>query len=117
MEVAADLTCSRPKKLEYFKTYIIGHVNCCLQCGLGRRRHRGDLRPIWACYIFKEFSSPCIILRIASRIDNMLNTRDNFVAEKRRCVCLAAAVALVEEHQKKLRETEFEEKDIKKTGY
>ncbi|GFO40737.1 hypothetical protein PoB_006724200 [Plakobranchus ocellatus] len=29
----ADLMCARIKEREYFKTYIVGHVNCCLQCG------------------------------------------------------------------------------------
>ncbi|GFN76533.1 hypothetical protein PoB_000303900 [Plakobranchus ocellatus] len=34
MEVSAVLVCSRPKKLEYFKTCIVGDMNCCLQCAL-----------------------------------------------------------------------------------
>ncbi|GFN88520.1 hypothetical protein PoB_001502600 [Plakobranchus ocellatus] len=29
----ADLMCARMEKSEYFKTCIVGHVNCCLQCG------------------------------------------------------------------------------------
>ncbi|GFO06713.1 hypothetical protein PoB_003321800 [Plakobranchus ocellatus] len=29
----ADLVCARTKEREYFKTYIVGHLNCCLQCG------------------------------------------------------------------------------------
>ncbi|GFO42616.1 hypothetical protein PoB_006912100 [Plakobranchus ocellatus] len=29
----ADLVCARKKEREYFKTCIVGHVNCCLQCG------------------------------------------------------------------------------------
>ncbi|GFO34256.1 hypothetical protein PoB_006076100 [Plakobranchus ocellatus] len=29
----ADLMCARIKEREYFKTCIVGHVNCCLQCG------------------------------------------------------------------------------------
>ncbi|GFO05881.1 hypothetical protein PoB_003238600 [Plakobranchus ocellatus] len=29
----ADLVCARTKEREYFKTCIIGHANCCLQCG------------------------------------------------------------------------------------
>ncbi|GFO07912.1 hypothetical protein PoB_003441700 [Plakobranchus ocellatus] len=29
----ADLVCTRTKEREYFKTCIVGHVNCCLQCG------------------------------------------------------------------------------------
>ncbi|GFN88445.1 hypothetical protein PoB_001495100 [Plakobranchus ocellatus] len=29
----ADLVCARIKEREYFKTCIVGHVNCCLQCG------------------------------------------------------------------------------------
>ncbi|GFN80798.1 hypothetical protein PoB_000730400 [Plakobranchus ocellatus] len=28
----ADLVCTRTKEKEYFKTCIVGHVNCCLQC-------------------------------------------------------------------------------------
>ncbi|GFO28697.1 E3 ubiquitin-protein ligase mind-bomb [Plakobranchus ocellatus] len=28
----ADLVCVRIKEREYFKTCIVGHVNCCLQC-------------------------------------------------------------------------------------
>ncbi|GFN96822.1 histone-lysine N-methyltransferase SETMAR [Plakobranchus ocellatus] len=28
----ADLMCARSKEREYFKTCIVGHVNCCLQC-------------------------------------------------------------------------------------
>ncbi|GFN82569.1 hypothetical protein PoB_000907500 [Plakobranchus ocellatus] len=28
----ADLMCARIKEKEYFKTCIVGHVNCCLQC-------------------------------------------------------------------------------------
>ncbi|GFO42198.1 hypothetical protein PoB_006870300 [Plakobranchus ocellatus] len=28
----ADLMCARIKEREYFKTCIVGHVNCCLQC-------------------------------------------------------------------------------------
>ncbi|GFN85379.1 hypothetical protein PoB_001188500 [Plakobranchus ocellatus] len=30
---AADLVCGRTKEREHFKTCIVGHVNCCLQCG------------------------------------------------------------------------------------
>ncbi|GFO13752.1 hypothetical protein PoB_004025700 [Plakobranchus ocellatus] len=35
----ADLMCVGTKEREYFKTCIVGHVNCCLQCGptLSRR--------------------------------------------------------------------------------
>ncbi|GFN94942.1 hypothetical protein PoB_002144800 [Plakobranchus ocellatus] len=29
----ADLVCARTREREYFKTCIVGHVNCCLQCG------------------------------------------------------------------------------------
>ncbi|GFO43207.1 hypothetical protein PoB_006971200 [Plakobranchus ocellatus] len=29
----ADLVCARTKERDYFKTCIVGHVNCCLQCG------------------------------------------------------------------------------------
>ncbi|GFO27292.1 hypothetical protein PoB_005379700 [Plakobranchus ocellatus] len=29
----AVLMCARIKEREYFKTCIVGHVNCCLQCG------------------------------------------------------------------------------------
>ncbi|GFO17325.1 hypothetical protein PoB_004383000 [Plakobranchus ocellatus] len=29
----ADLMCARIKEREYFKACIVGHVNCCLQCG------------------------------------------------------------------------------------
>ncbi|GFN78131.1 hypothetical protein PoB_000463700 [Plakobranchus ocellatus] len=29
----ADLMCARTKEREYFKTCIVGHVNCCLQGG------------------------------------------------------------------------------------
>ncbi|GFO19391.1 hypothetical protein PoB_004589600 [Plakobranchus ocellatus] len=29
----ADLVCARTKEREYFQTCIVGHVNCCLQCG------------------------------------------------------------------------------------
>ncbi|GFO01389.1 hypothetical protein PoB_002789400 [Plakobranchus ocellatus] len=29
----ADFMCARIKEREYFKTCIVGHVNCCLQCG------------------------------------------------------------------------------------
>ncbi|GFN80899.1 hypothetical protein PoB_000740500 [Plakobranchus ocellatus] len=29
----ADLVCARTKEKEYSKTCIVGHVNCCLQCG------------------------------------------------------------------------------------
>ncbi|GFO03382.1 hypothetical protein PoB_002988700 [Plakobranchus ocellatus] len=29
----ADLVCARTKERENFKTCIVGHVNCCLQCG------------------------------------------------------------------------------------
>ena len=42
----------------------------------------------------------------------MLNSRDTAVAEKRRCLYLAAALAIVEEHQKKLEEAEEQEKAI-----
>ncbi|GFO09840.1 hypothetical protein PoB_003634500 [Plakobranchus ocellatus] len=28
----ADLVCARTKEREHFKTCIVGHVNCCLQC-------------------------------------------------------------------------------------
>ncbi|GFO20678.1 hypothetical protein PoB_004718300 [Plakobranchus ocellatus] len=28
----ADLMCARIKERDYFKTCIVGHVNCCLQC-------------------------------------------------------------------------------------
>ncbi|GFO37732.1 hypothetical protein PoB_006423700 [Plakobranchus ocellatus] len=30
----ADLVCTRTKETEYFQTCIVGHMNCCLQCGL-----------------------------------------------------------------------------------
>ena len=40
----------------------------------------------------------------------MLNTRDTIIAEKRRCLYLAAALALVEEQQKRLEEAEEQEK-------
>ncbi|GFN97572.1 hypothetical protein PoB_002407800 [Plakobranchus ocellatus] len=29
----AALVCAPSKEREYFKTCIVGHVNCCLQCG------------------------------------------------------------------------------------
>ncbi|GFO19745.1 hypothetical protein PoB_004625000 [Plakobranchus ocellatus] len=29
----ADLMCARIKEREYFKTFIVGHMNYCLQCG------------------------------------------------------------------------------------
>ncbi|GFO27136.1 hypothetical protein PoB_005364100 [Plakobranchus ocellatus] len=29
----ADLVCACTKERDYFKTCIVGHVNCCLQCG------------------------------------------------------------------------------------
>ncbi|GFN78133.1 hypothetical protein PoB_000463900 [Plakobranchus ocellatus] len=29
----ADLVCAPTKEREYFKTCIVGHVNCCFQCG------------------------------------------------------------------------------------
>ncbi|GFN78599.1 hypothetical protein PoB_000510500 [Plakobranchus ocellatus] len=29
----ADLVCALTKEREYFKTCIVGQVNCCLQCG------------------------------------------------------------------------------------
>ncbi|GFO13751.1 hypothetical protein PoB_004025600 [Plakobranchus ocellatus] len=29
----ADMMCARIKEREYFKTCIVGHVKCCLQCG------------------------------------------------------------------------------------
>ncbi|GFO24730.1 mytimacin-2 [Plakobranchus ocellatus] len=29
----ADLVCARTKERGYFKTCIVGHVNCCFQCG------------------------------------------------------------------------------------
>ncbi|GFN94783.1 hypothetical protein PoB_002128900 [Plakobranchus ocellatus] len=41
----ADLLCARIKEREYFKTCIVGHVNCCLQCAPTLRliKHsRGD---------------------------------------------------------------------------
>ncbi|GFO09167.1 hypothetical protein PoB_003567200 [Plakobranchus ocellatus] len=36
----ADWVCAPTKEREYYKTCIVGHVNCCLQCGptLTRRR-------------------------------------------------------------------------------
>ena len=40
----------------------------------------------------------------------MLNTRDTRIAEKRRFLYLAAALAKVEEQQKKLEESEAREK-------
>ncbi|KAJ8031759.1 hypothetical protein HOLleu_25065 [Holothuria leucospilota] len=42
--------------------------------------------------------------------DNMLNARDTIIAEKRRCLYLAAALAIVEEQQKRLEEAEEQEK-------
>ncbi|GFO01409.1 hypothetical protein PoB_002791400 [Plakobranchus ocellatus] len=38
----ADLMCARYNEREYFKTCIVGHVNCCLQCGrtLGHKNSR-----------------------------------------------------------------------------
>ena len=40
----------------------------------------------------------------------MLNARDTIIAEKRRCLYLAAALAIVEEQQKRLEEAEVQEK-------
>ena len=40
----------------------------------------------------------------------MLNARDTIIAEKRRCLYLAAALAIVEEQQKRLEEAEEQEK-------
>ncbi|GFO44634.1 hypothetical protein PoB_007113900 [Plakobranchus ocellatus] len=40
----ADLLCARTKEREYFKTCIVGHVNCCLQCGPAAR----NTKPV--CY-------------------------------------------------------------------
>ncbi|XP_068212697.1 uncharacterized protein [Palaemon carinicauda] len=40
----------------------------------------------------------------------MLNVRDTIIAEKRRCLYLAAALAIVEERQKRLAEAEQQEK-------
>jgi hypothetical protein len=40
----------------------------------------------------------------------MLNARDTIIAEKRRCLYLAAALAIVEELQKRLEEAEEQEK-------
>ncbi|GFN83949.1 hypothetical protein PoB_001045500 [Plakobranchus ocellatus] len=43
----ADLMCARIKEREYFKTCIVGHVNCCLQWGptlsVGPHWRRRDL--------------------------------------------------------------------------
>ncbi|GFN93992.1 hypothetical protein PoB_002049800 [Plakobranchus ocellatus] len=33
LQQVADLMCARIKEREYFKTCIVGHVDCCLQCG------------------------------------------------------------------------------------
>ncbi|GFO46362.1 LOW QUALITY PROTEIN: protein canopy homolog 2-like, partial [Plakobranchus ocellatus] len=33
LQQVADLVCTRTKERKYFKTCIVGHVNCCLQCG------------------------------------------------------------------------------------
>ncbi|GFO23199.1 hypothetical protein PoB_004970400 [Plakobranchus ocellatus] len=33
LQQVADLVCARTKEREYFKTCIVGNVNCCLQCG------------------------------------------------------------------------------------
>ncbi|GFO20638.1 hypothetical protein PoB_004714300 [Plakobranchus ocellatus] len=33
LQQVAHLMCARIKEREYFKTCIVGHVNCCLQCG------------------------------------------------------------------------------------
>ncbi|GFO42055.1 hypothetical protein PoB_006856000 [Plakobranchus ocellatus] len=40
----ADLMCAGAKEREYFKTCIVGHVNCCLQCGptLSDEREGGE---------------------------------------------------------------------------
>ena len=42
----------------------------------------------------------------------MLNARDTIVAEKRRCLYLAASMANVEEQQKKIEEAGEQEKAI-----
>ncbi|GFO47293.1 hypothetical protein PoB_007379800 [Plakobranchus ocellatus] len=39
MEVAAELACSRLKKLEYFKTCIVGDTNRCLSPASHRESH------------------------------------------------------------------------------
>ncbi|GFN93605.1 hypothetical protein PoB_002011100 [Plakobranchus ocellatus] len=41
----ADLLCARTKEREYFKTCIVGHVNCCLQCG-PTLRHKNDMKDV-----------------------------------------------------------------------
>ncbi|GFN98081.1 hypothetical protein PoB_002458700 [Plakobranchus ocellatus] len=43
---AADLVCARTKEREYFKTCIVGHVNCCLQCGPTLRIHETKSREL-----------------------------------------------------------------------
>ena len=40
----------------------------------------------------------------------MLNVKDTVIAEKRRCLYLAAALAIVEEQQKRLQEAEDEKR-------
>ncbi|GFO17291.1 hypothetical protein PoB_004379600 [Plakobranchus ocellatus] len=51
----ADLVCARTKERECFKTCIVGHVNCCLQCGptlncksssASQKRDMASYRPI-----------------------------------------------------------------------
>ncbi|GFO19382.1 hypothetical protein PoB_004588700 [Plakobranchus ocellatus] len=44
----ADLMCARIKEREYFKTCIVGHVNCCLQCA-------PTLSVRWTCFEILSF--------------------------------------------------------------
>ncbi|GFN77806.1 hypothetical protein PoB_000431200 [Plakobranchus ocellatus] len=43
----AELVCARTKEREYFKTCIVGHVNCCLQCGPTLTHHVALLSGQW----------------------------------------------------------------------
>ncbi|GFO06942.1 hypothetical protein PoB_003344700 [Plakobranchus ocellatus] len=43
----ADLVCALTKEREYFKTCLVGHVNCCLQCG-------PTLRPTRTMFVLNE---------------------------------------------------------------
>ncbi|GFO17024.1 hypothetical protein PoB_004352900 [Plakobranchus ocellatus] len=43
----ADLVCAFTKERKHFKTGIVGHVNCCLQCGPTLTQNRAVLISQW----------------------------------------------------------------------
>ena len=76
-------------------------------------RNSDAVVPTWPCHL-KQRSEPTLgqsWISCACERDKMLNVRDTIIAVKRRCLHLAAALAIDKEQQKRLDDAEEEEQE------